>query len=155
MNYIKGEHGSDTELGRMECGCIIFQRTSQMFGASKILIQYCPKHSDIFEAYEALKGLVKAYICNPDTEGEFIACIGSGHNKDDYPDYWKKAIKSLADMEDFENGIADTDHYRFQNTLTNLQDCWKHITDGDISKEEDTSRDKLITLCEQIAEYFK
>jgi ferritin-like metal-binding protein YciE len=47
-------------------------------------------------------------------------------------------------------------HYcRFQNNYDDLQDCFDHINDNDLSKEEEKARSKLIRLCKDIAEEFE
>jgi hypothetical protein len=40
---------------------------------------------------------------------------------------------------------------RFQNTLKDLQDCYEHMDDNDLSEEEARAREQLIRLIEQIA----
>jgi hypothetical protein len=39
---------------------------------------------------------------------------------------------------------------RFQNTLSDLQDCYEHLHDK-LSEDEDRARDRMITLCGEIA----
>jgi len=40
---------------------------------------------------------------------------------------------------------------RFHNTLADLQDCYEHIEDSDLSDMEQKAKDKLIDLCIDIA----
>lgn len=39
---------------------------------------------------------------------------------------------------------------RFQNTLRDLQDCYDHLWDKDLSEEEIEARRRLISLCDDI-----
>ena len=39
---------------------------------------------------------------------------------------------------------------RFQNTLSNLEDCYNHLHDENLSSEEKECRDKLFELCAEI-----
>lgn len=41
---------------------------------------------------------------------------------------------------------------RFQNTLEDLKDCFEHITDTEISEEEEKARKKLIEVCRDVIE---
>jgi len=41
---------------------------------------------------------------------------------------------------------------RFQNTLSDLQDCLDHLQDDDLSEAEERARQKLIKLCTSVAE---
>lgn len=41
---------------------------------------------------------------------------------------------------------------RFSNTLQDLKDCYEHMDDDDLSPEEQNAREKLIKLCQAIAE---
>lgn len=43
---------------------------------------------------------------------------------------------------------------RFQNTLSDLQDCYEHINDDDLSESEKEARDALIDLAQTIAEEY-
>lgn len=43
---------------------------------------------------------------------------------------------------------------RFQNTVIDLRDCYYHLEDEDLSLEEQTARQRLISLCRDIAEYY-
>ena len=41
---------------------------------------------------------------------------------------------------------------RFQNTYRDLQDCYEHLWDDELSFEEQRHRDFLVELCKEIAE---
>ena len=46
---------------------------------------------------------------------------------------------------------------RFQNTVTDLQDCydnWEETADDDLSEEETRARTRLLKLCREIAECY-
>jgi hypothetical protein len=47
--------------------------------------------------------------------------------------------------------MPNMSYVRFQNTLRDLQDCWHHLWDDDLSDEEAKARDELIDLCVQFA----
>ena len=51
--------------------------------------------------------------------------------------------------------MANMEHCRFENTAQDLDDCWEHIEDDDLSKEEEKARKKLIRICKQIALAFE
>lgn len=48
--------------------------------------------------------------------------------------------------------MANIGYCRFQNTLSDLNDCYQHIFDDNVSFEEAVARDALIDLCREIAE---
>lgn len=50
--------------------------------------------------------------------------------------------------------MANMIYVRFQNTVTDLRDCYEHIDNENLSKEENRARTRLITLCRQIAALF-
>lgn len=50
--------------------------------------------------------------------------------------------------------MANMSYCRFQNTVVDLQDCFDHIDDEDLSKEENRARTHLVTVCRQIAAMF-
>lgn len=50
--------------------------------------------------------------------------------------------------------MSNMSYCRFQNTLVDLQDCYEHIDDDDLSAEERRAQNRLITLCRQIAALF-
>jgi hypothetical protein len=59
MGYTKGDLATDKEVNRMDCGCIIFERTSTMWEReTRTFVQYCPKHKAAEDMYEALKNLI-------------------------------------------------------------------------------------------------
>lgn len=48
--------------------------------------------------------------------------------------------------------MANMSYCRFRNTLTDLQDCERHLHDEDaLSDYEKRARDKLLKLCRRIA----
>ena len=51
--------------------------------------------------------------------------------------------------------MANMPHCRFQNTVTDLQDCYDHIDDDLRSDAEIRSYVRLVTLCRQIAALFE
>lgn len=48
--------------------------------------------------------------------------------------------------------MSNMSYCRFQNTLSDLQDCDEHLSDVDLSKEEHNARQQLIELCLCIVE---
>lgn len=46
--------------------------------------------------------------------------------------------------------MANMSYCRWQNTLDDLQDCYDHLFDDDLSPEEDRARRQLIHLCGEI-----
>lgn len=49
--------------------------------------------------------------------------------------------------------MGNMSYCRFINTLQDLQDCFEHITDTDLSEYEMKAKDQLIELCHQIVEW--
>ena len=48
--------------------------------------------------------------------------------------------------------MANMSYCRFQNTLQDLLDCYRHMDDDDeLSAKEKAARFRLLKLCEQIA----
>lgn len=47
--------------------------------------------------------------------------------------------------------MGNMDYCKFENTLTDLQECWERFDDCN-SESEQKARKKLITLCKEIAE---
>ncbi len=43
--------------------------------------------------------------------------------------------------------MSNMSYCRFQNTLHDLDDCYNHIDDDDLSVEEERARIKIIRLC--------
>lgn len=50
--------------------------------------------------------------------------------------------------------MPNMSYCRFYNTLGDLQDCYDHIDDENLSEEEAKSRARLIKLCRQIADDY-
>lgn len=48
--------------------------------------------------------------------------------------------------------MSNMSYCRFQNTITDLKDCYKHLADENLSKEEERAKDYLIGLCKTIVE---
>lgn len=48
--------------------------------------------------------------------------------------------------------MANMGYCRFENTLSDLEDCYNEIDNSDLSETEIKARAKLITLCKTIAE---
>ena len=47
--------------------------------------------------------------------------------------------------------MANMGYCRFQNTARDLDDCYDHMDDEDLSSEEQAARKRLIDLCCSIA----
>jgi hypothetical protein len=48
--------------------------------------------------------------------------------------------------------MSNMSYCRFENTLGDLEDCFDHIQDDDLSSTEERCRKALIELCKEIAE---
>ena len=48
--------------------------------------------------------------------------------------------------------MSNMSYCRFQNTLSDLRDCIEHMSDDDLSDEENKAREKIIALCLEVAE---
>lgn len=48
--------------------------------------------------------------------------------------------------------MMNMSYCRFQNTLIALQECDDNMFDGELSKEEERARKRLIKLCAKIAD---
>ena len=46
--------------------------------------------------------------------------------------------------------MSNMSYCRFQNTVDDLQDCFDHFGDDDISKEEFRARKRLLKICKDI-----
>jgi len=46
--------------------------------------------------------------------------------------------------------MSNMSYCRFQNTLQDLRDCLEHISDKDVSEEEEKARARLINVCRDI-----
>ena len=44
---------------------------------------------------------------------------------------------------------------RFHNTVGDLRDCFAHMTDENLSDDEDRARDKLVELCRDIIDIYE
>jgi hypothetical protein len=47
--------------------------------------------------------------------------------------------------------MGNMGYCRFTNTLKDLEDCYEHIYDEDLSEEEEEAKKELIELCKNIA----
>ena len=47
--------------------------------------------------------------------------------------------------------MANMSYCRFENTLTDLQDCYEHMEDDDLSESETKARRQLIIECRNLA----
>jgi len=50
--------------------------------------------------------------------------------------------------------MANMSYCRFHNTLGDLEDCWEHLDDWDLSEAETEARLLLVQLCRDIAEDY-
>ena len=50
--------------------------------------------------------------------------------------------------------MSNMGYCRFQNTLQDLDDCYDHLMDDDLSDEEKSARKRLFKLCKDIADYY-
>jgi hypothetical protein len=50
--------------------------------------------------------------------------------------------------------MGNMGYCRFTNTVENLQDCYEHMDDDDLSKEEKKARKRLIRICIDIVTDF-
>jgi len=48
--------------------------------------------------------------------------------------------------------MANMSYCRFENTLSDLRDCYRNIDETDLSRTEIAARKELIELCQLIAE---
>ena len=51
--------------------------------------------------------------------------------------------------------MANMSYCRFENTFRDMQDCFEHMDDGDLSESEDKYRNRLIELAQQVASYYE
>jgi hypothetical protein len=50
--------------------------------------------------------------------------------------------------------MANMGYCRFQNTLPDLQNCYEHMEDTNLSKEEERAKNKLLNLCQNIVDEY-
>ena len=48
--------------------------------------------------------------------------------------------------------MSNMSYCRFENTLADLEDCYDHLYDDDLSPEEEKARERLIEICQEISE---
>ncbi len=51
--------------------------------------------------------------------------------------------------------MANMGYCRFQNTKSDLQDCYDHMSDNDLSDEEERAKKQIIAICRDIANEFE
>ena len=51
--------------------------------------------------------------------------------------------------------MANMSYCRFQNTVDDVQDCYDHMDDEDLSPEETRARERLIRLCGHITDDYR
>ncbi len=51
--------------------------------------------------------------------------------------------------------MANMSYCRFNNTLQDLQDCYEHMDDDDLSEAEQEARTRLIRLCAEMADNYE
>lgn len=51
--------------------------------------------------------------------------------------------------------MANMSYCRFHNTLMDLEDCYEHLNDTDLSRDEENARARLIELCDMMVGDFK
>lgn len=47
--------------------------------------------------------------------------------------------------------MSNMSYCRFENTFGDLDDCYEHLFDNDLSETEKMYRDRLVRMCQQIA----
>lgn len=47
--------------------------------------------------------------------------------------------------------MSNMSYCRFENTVTDLNDCYNHMHDLDLSSDEEAKKKELIDLCKEIA----
>ena len=52
-------------------------------------------------------------------------------------------------------GNPNTEQYRFENTRDNLNDCYEHMDNNNLSDSEESAKNDIINLCFQITDYYK
>jgi len=50
--------------------------------------------------------------------------------------------------------MANMSYCRFENTLRDLQDCYDHMDDNNLSSSEKIARQRIIDLCFDIVENY-
>jgi len=51
--------------------------------------------------------------------------------------------------------MANMSYCRFQNTLSDLRDCYENLNGNNLSKSESQARLELVDLCRNIADEFE
>lgn len=50
--------------------------------------------------------------------------------------------------------MSNMSYCRFENTLSDLQNCYDNMDSEDLSKQEHSAREDLIKLCNEIAQRY-
>ncbi len=50
--------------------------------------------------------------------------------------------------------MGNMSYCRFQNTVGDLEDCYEHFGEEDISKEEFRARQRMFQICKDIVEEY-
>ncbi len=50
--------------------------------------------------------------------------------------------------------MSNMGYCRFQNTVNDLEDCYQHFGDEDISQEESIARDRMMEICKDIVNEY-
>jgi len=50
--------------------------------------------------------------------------------------------------------MSNMGYCRFQNTINDLEDCYDHFGDEDISKEEFRAKQRMFRICKDIVEEY-
>ncbi len=51
--------------------------------------------------------------------------------------------------------MGNMSYCRFQNTVTDIEECIDHMADSDLSEDENEARKMLIEICQQIIDDYK
>ena len=50
--------------------------------------------------------------------------------------------------------MVNMSYCRFENTLSDLMDCYDHMDDDDLSASETDARESMISMCKEIADMY-
>ena len=50
--------------------------------------------------------------------------------------------------------MSNMSYCRFENTLSDLQDCYDYVDDGELNEDERKARLRIIKLCVKIADKY-
>jgi len=82
-------------------------------------------------------------------------CMAAGCSEQEVEGDKYLGIPSIRDLVDLLSKVklANMSYVRFENTLADLTDCYKHM-DDEVSDREDESRKRLINLCKSISDEY-